>query len=208
MPWKLFVLIGAMLFAMPLAVNASDFVEGRHYRVLDLPKSKQQEVREYFSFYCKQCYSQQAFMQDLLARLPRRANHIKNHVAGQPNRAIAVENLLTTAVLIADKMRMRDQVVDAIFKHIHENNQDFESVEDVRNLFISVGGNEFMFDSSIGSYSIEMQLAEMQKSAKALKAQGEANIPNLIINGRYKPLASHITNIDEYKRLIYFLLRK
>ena len=208
MPWKLFVLIGVMLFAMPLAVNASDFLEGKHYRVLDLPKSKQQEIREYFSFYCKQCYSQQGFMQELLARLPRRASYIKNHVSGQPNRSEEVENLLTSAVLIADKMRMRDKVVDAIFKHIHQNKQDFKSVDDVRRLFISVGGNEFMFDSSLGSYSIEMQLAEMQNSAKALKAQGESNIPNLIINGRYKPLASQITNIDEYKRLIYFLLRK
>ncbi|REL32012.1 hypothetical protein [Thalassotalea euphylliae] len=208
MPWKLLVLIGVILPLLNFSVAADEFVEGRHYRVLDLPKSQQQEIREFFSFYCKQCYSQQEFMQQLVKRIPRRASYVKNHVTGQPNRSAEVENLLTSAVLIADKMRMRDQVVEAIFDHIHQKKLDFKTVDDVRKLFISVGGNEFMFDSSLGSYSIDMQLAEMQQTAKALKAQGESNLPNLIINGRYKPLASQITNIDEYKRLIYFLLRK
>ncbi|MFD2167910.1 thiol:disulfide interchange protein DsbA/DsbL [Thalassotalea euphylliae] len=207
MPLKLFLLALVVTF-LHFPTHAQEFIEGKHYRVLDTPKAKQKEIREYFSFYCAQCLSQESFMQDLEKGMPRRAKFIKNHVSGVTGANPEIENLLTKAVLTAEKMRMKDKVIKAIFERIQQKKQDFTSVDDIRNLFISLGGSEFMFDSTFNSFTMDMQLEEMQKLTEQVRNAGEKGMPLLVVNGRYKPLTSRITSMGQYKELIYFLLKK
>jgi len=207
MPIKVFLRV-IIIFFICLPAFASEFVEGKHYLVLDTPKAKQKEIREYFSFYCDSCYSQQSFMKELERGMPRRAKFVKNHVQGVDGLDPVIEKLLTKSIITAEKMRMRDKVVTAIFDRIQKQKKPIKTAEEMKALFISLGGSEFMFDSTFNSFSIDIQLEEMEKNTELVRAAGEKSIPSLIINGRYKPLTSRITSMAQYKDLIYFLLRK
>ncbi|NMP30010.1 thiol:disulfide interchange protein DsbA/DsbL [Thalassotalea sp. M1531] len=207
MPFKLFSFIFVVFF-LSFPLFAEEFIEGRHYRVLDTPKAKQKEIREYFSFHCAPCYSQQSFMKELERGMPRRAKFVKNHVDGVEGQDPAAEKLLTKAVITAEKMRMKDKVVKALFERIQKQKQSFDTVEDIRALFISLGGSEFMFDSTFNSFSMDMMLEETLKNTELVRAAGEKSVPTLIINGKYKPLTGRITSMAQYKDLIYYLLRK
>ena len=208
MPIKLFFLAVFVFLGFQTSSVAVEFVEGRHYQVLDTPKAKQKEIREYFSFYCKRCYSQEAFMKELEKDIPRRTKFVKHHLDGISDKTVAQEQLLTKALITAEKMRMKERVIDAIFEHIHVQNKVFNSVDDVKALFIRKGGSEFMFDSTYGSFSLDIKFEEAQKQAAIIKELDVKNFPALIINGKYKPLASRVTSLAEYKSLVYFLLTK
>lgn len=197
--------IAAMSFQ---PVLASDFVEGVHYTELNIPKTKLKEIREYFSFYCRQCYSQESFMKELEQDIPRRASFVKNHVEGIPEQNIEIEKLLTKALIISERMRIKDKVVEAIFNTIHNKNGDFKSADDIKSLFLSFGVSEIMYDSTASSFTVDMKADEMKQKTDALRAQGHSLVPTLIVNGKYKPNTTQLTSMQEYKALVYFLLGK
>ncbi|WP_286262854.1 thiol:disulfide interchange protein DsbA/DsbL [Thalassotalea atypica] len=197
-----------LLYVQPITVVAANFIEGQHYLTLKSPKSKQPEIREFFSFYCPHCYNQEPFMKELQNKLPSRAKFVKNHVEGMPNRNSEVEKLLTKALIIGDRMRVKDKLVDAIFKKIHVNKGDFKSADDIKQLFMSFGVSEIMYDSTASSFSVDIKYNDMKHKANTLRAQGHSSVPTLIINGKYKPITTQITSMGQYKELIYFLLKK
>lgn len=187
---------------------AVDFIEGQHYQVLQGDKSKQKEVREYFSFYCANCYSQESFMKSLAKKLPGRAKFVKNHVEGMPNKDPEIEALLSRALIIAERMRIQNKVIDGIFKKIHVDKSDFTSAEQIKELFLSFGVSEIMYDSTASSFTVDIKYNEMKQNTDIIRSQGHKTIPVLIINGKYKPLTTRITSMAQYKELIYFLLQK
>lgn len=206
MYFKGLLLLLAICFLQPL--QAQEFVEGVHYTVLKTPKTKQKEVREFFSFYNRNCYSQEPFMKELEKGMPRRAKFIKNHVEGMPNQNSEVEKLLTKALITSERMRIKDKVVAEIFKRIHINQQKFSTAEDIKALFLSFGVSEIMYESTANSFSLDIKYNEMKSKTSALRAQGHNLVPTLVINGKYKPNTTQITNMQQYKDLIYYLVSK
>ncbi|GAL08064.1 periplasmic thiol:disulfide interchange protein DsbA [Photobacterium aphoticum] len=76
---KFFVLLSAILFSV--SVQAAQFKEGDHYKVLDLPKSSSPLVTEFYSFYCPACNRFEPMIQELKKTLPDNAKFQKNHVS-------------------------------------------------------------------------------------------------------------------------------
>ena len=202
------VVMFACLAFFTQPVLAENFVEGVHYTALDIPKSKQKEIREFFSFYCRNCYSQEPFMKDLEKNMPGRAKFIKNHVEGMPNRNSNIEALLSKALIVSERMRIKDKVVAAIFKKIHINKGDFTSPEEIKALFMSFGVSEIMYDSTASSFTVDIKHSEMKQKTGALRAQKITTVPVLIVNGKYQPNSTRITSMQEYKELLYYLLNK
>lgn len=207
----LFIMLLSVVMIFPLSltqVNASEFVEGKHYLVLNGAKTRHKEVREFFSFYCPHCFNQEPFWRKVEAKMPRRAKFIKNHVQGMPNRNSDVEKLLTKAVITAEKMRMRDKVIDAFFKRINVNKQEFKTAEDIKQVFMNLGASEFMYDSTASSFSVDMEFDLMKAKTNAVRAQGHSRVPTVVVNGIYMPLANKLTNMEQYQELVLFLLKK
>jgi len=200
------LVVVTLFYAWPIL--AADFIEGQHYQVLKADKSTQKEVREYFSFYCANCYSQESFMKSLAKKLPGRAKFVKNHVEGMPGKDPEIEAMLSKALIIADRMRIKDKVIDGIFKKIHADKGDFTSALQIKELFLSFGVSEIMYDSTASSFTVDIKYNEMKQNTDMIRSQGHTTIPVLIINGKYKPLTTRITSMQQYKELIYFLLKK
>ena len=74
---KIFLAFAA--FFLTFNIQAKDLTEGKQYQVLELERSAQSEVVEFFSFYCPHCYSfeiQYQIPSKVKAELPER--HLNN----------------------------------------------------------------------------------------------------------------------------------
>ena len=190
------------------ACQAVEFTEGDYYVEVEGNSTKNKEVTEFFSFYCPACFKQESFMHELKLALPANAAFKKNHVDGMPGRDIKIEKSLTKALITADVLKVKEKVIPAIFNYIHINKAKFDNDKDIKNLFLinEVDGDDF--DKVFNSFSVNMQAKKMEKKTSALRKQGFSSVPTLIINGKYKPVTDKIKNMDEYKKLVIYLLNK
>ena len=190
------------------AVKAIEFTEDDYYIEIEGKATKHKEITEYFSFFCPHCFKQEALMDELIASLPAGATFKKNHVDSMPGQNIKIEQALTKALVTAEILKVKEKMIPAIFKYIHIDKAKFDNETDIRNLFLINGVDGNKFDKTFASFTVNAQSKKMQKRTKELRLQGITSVPTLIINGKYKPLTDNIRSMDEYKKLILFLLNK
>lgn len=188
--------------------SASQFEEGVHYEVLQTPINNNIEVREFFSFYCPHCFTQESIMKEIAMSLPANVPFTKNHVAGMPGRDADIESYLTKAMLVAQKLNQKEEVVGAIFNYIHTNKATFGEVKDIQNLLAVNGISEQQFEKGIKNFSIIATEKKMQKMTASMRRQGISAVPTLVVNGKYRPLTQSISSMEQYKALIRFLVDK
>ncbi|WP_133472020.1 thiol:disulfide interchange protein DsbA/DsbL [Paraglaciecola marina] len=195
-------------FLLFVTVQAAEFTEGDYYLEIEGEITKNKEITEFFSFYCPACFKQEGFMNDLKASLPSGAVFKKNHVDGMPGRKADIENLLTKALITAEYLKVEEQLVPAIFNYIHLNKADFYSEKDIKNIFLANNVDESKFDKVFSSFAVSTGAKKMQKNTKDIRRQGFTGVPTLIVNGKYKPITKNIKTMQEYKKLVLFLLNK
>ena len=125
-----------------------------------------------------------------------------------PGQQIEIENTLTRALITAEILGVSKLVNEAIFKHIHVDKQRFESIADVKNVFMANKISPADFDNTFNSFMVSTEVKKMNVSTEKLRSQGIHGVPTLIINGKYKAEPSKFKNIDQYKALISYLLNK
>jgi len=200
-------LVGFLLVTSFVA-NAVEFTKDDYYIEIKGQLSKKQEIVEYFSFFCPHCFKQEPLMKALVEKLPSDVAFKKNHVDGMPGQTVAIERALSKALITAEVLHVKDKMVAAIFKYIHINRAKFDSVKDIKNVFLINGVESKAFDKVFESFSINTRFNKMQKNTVELRKQGITTVPTLIINGKYKPVTDKIKSMDEYIDLILFLLNK
>ncbi|WP_057831655.1 thiol:disulfide interchange protein DsbA/DsbL [Colwellia sp. TT2012] len=188
--------------------QAVEFTKGDYYIEIEGSLTEKKEITEFFSFYCPGCFKQESFMNELKLSLPASAEFKKNHVDGMPGRNIKIEQALTKALVTADILKVKEKIIPAIFKYIHISKAKFNNDKDIKNLFLINGVDGDKFDKTFNSFSVNIQSQKMQKKTEALRKQGFSSVPTLIINGKYKPVTDKIKSMDEYKKLITYLLNK
>jgi len=203
------ILLSIFVFlSFNFASQAVEFTKGDYYIEIEGKLTKKKEITEFFSFYCPACFKQEPFMNELKSSLPAGAKFKKIHVDGMPGRDIKIEQSLTKALVTADILKVKAKIIPAIFKYIHISKSKFSNDKDIKNLFLNLGIAEEKFDKAFKSFSVSAQSKKMQKKTKALRQQGFTSVPTLIINGKYKPVTNKIKSMDEYKKLIIYLLNK
>lgn len=202
-------LVITLVCLMPLlSLQAADFKEGTHFVEIDGEVTKKREVTEFFSFYCPACFRQEPFMNDLKISLPAGVTFKKNHVDGMPGRDLAIEQLLTKALIAAKYLKIDDKVVPALFNTIHVDKSSFTTIDEIKRVFVSNGIDGKKFDNVFESFGVNAQAKKMQKNTQNIRNQGFTAVPTLVINGKYLPLTKNLTSLDEYKALVLFLLDK
>ncbi|KGJ88001.1 thiol:disulfide interchange protein DsbA/DsbL [Thalassotalea sp. ND16A] len=197
-----------ILLSFNSTVHAVEFTEGDYYIEIEGDATKSKEITEFFSFFCPHCFKQEPLMKELIASLPADATFKKNHVDSMPGQNIEIEQALTKALITADILKVKEKIVAAIFQYIHSDKAKFNDEKEIKNLFLINGVDGDQFDKTFASFSVNTQFKKMQKKTKALRQQGIGSVPTLIINGKYKPVTGKIKSMDEYKKLISYLLNK
>ena len=206
--YRHFFILFLIVFTSSSCVQAQEFKEGDYYVEIKGQASKGKEVTEFFSFYCPHCYRQEPFMNELQAALPTSTTFKKNHVDNMPGRSQEIEHALSKALITANILKVKPQVVPAIFEHIHAKDKDFSSVDDIKALFLAQGINGDKFDKTFKGFVVNSKFKQMQNKTAALRQQGIHQVPTLIINGKYMPVVDKLKSLEEYKQLVLYLLNK
>ncbi|EGA66390.1 thiol:disulfide interchange protein DsbA/DsbL [Vibrio brasiliensis] len=195
---KLITLFSALMLS--LSVNAAQFEEGTHYKVLDVEKSPTPKVTEFFSFYCPHCYKFEPVVEQLKANLPAEAKLEKVHVAFMGSN-MAVPMAKSYATMVA--LDAEETMVPAMFKQIHELKSPPKDEQALRQIFIDNGIDAKKFDSAYNSFVVNSMQRGFDKQFNKSTLTG---VPGVLVNNKYIVKADKIRSYEEYNQLVNYLL--
>lgn len=195
---KLFTLFSVLMLSW--SVNAAQFEQGTHYKVLDVPKSSTPKVTEFFSFYCPHCFKFEPVIDQLKASLPESAKLEKVHVAFMGSN-MAVPMAKSYATMVA--LDAEETMVPAMFKQIHQLNAAPKDEQALRQIFIDNGIAGEKFDAAYNSFVVN----SMQRGFDKQFAQSTlTGVPGVLVNNKYIVKADKIRSFEEYNQLVNYLL--
>lgn len=194
-------LVCGLILSASFALQAANFQEGRDYTtVTGIPEAQQPVLREFFSYNCPHCYKQEPLMVSTVALLGKEVAFERTPV-GVGRTAWGLSQL---AYYVAQKLKMTQQVHEAIFKQIHDKGEPFTRPEQVKAFFVSQGAKAEDVDTVMNS--VDAKLAMMNYDSQAELA-GIKGVPSLLVNGRYM-LTSRTRTPEELAELVKFLAVK
>lgn len=196
----------ALLFSS-LTLAQGQFKEGEHYEVIDKVKTSKPTVTEIFSFYCPACYSFEFVAKGIKKELPAGVKFEKSHVDFMRQTSPKVQQMLSRAFVVGQKLKLGDKITDAIFSHIHKDKDGFSDEDDIKKLFVANGVDAKTFDKVFNSFTVKTQARKMKKLQENLSRGNKlGGIPAVIVNGKYKLDRNKLRNMDDYNNLIRYLL--
>ncbi|MBE2893904.1 DsbA family protein [Spirabiliibacterium falconis] len=174
----------AFAFVFSLPSFAADFTpeQGKQYETVNLTRSPNKQVIEFFSFYCPHCAAFQLdyhIPQKVQAGLPSDAQFIKYHVKFLGRQS---ENL-SRAWAFANVSNTADKVEDPLFKATQAGK--INSMDDIRQVFIDAGVSAESFDSGINSFAVNGWLNQQTQTFEQYKENIEG-VPAFFVNGNHK----------------------
>ncbi|MGO2011549.1 MAG: thiol:disulfide interchange protein DsbA/DsbL [Pseudoalteromonas sp.] len=201
--------LSLLLLCLPFAAMSADFNAGEQYDVLDIEKSKNAQVTEFFSFYCPHCFNFEPVAKAIAKNLPEGAEFIKNHVNFLGGLSPQVQSNLSYAYLIAKQHGKEEQVTDHIFKSIHVQGEPLQNIKDVKALLATNGISNADFDAAIASMPvISAEKAMQDKQDKFSEMGALTGVPTFIVNDKYKININTIKNQEQLDELVAFLLQQ
>ncbi|WGV98512.1 thiol:disulfide interchange protein DsbA/DsbL [Vibrio sp. YMD68] len=186
--------------AIALSVNAAQFEEGKHFKVLDVEKAQKPVVTEFFSFYCPHCYKFEGVVENLKPALPDDARFEKVHVAFMGNN-MAIPMAKSYATMVA--LDVEKEMVPAMFKQIHQLRQAPKDEAALRQLFVDYGVDGKKFDSAYNGFVVNSMQREFDKQFEASTLTG---VPGVLVNNKYIVVPDSIKSYEEYNALVNYLL--
>ncbi|MDG6895319.1 thiol:disulfide interchange protein DsbA [Volucribacter amazonae] len=205
---KILTILTALFAATAVYANELNLTEGKQYQVIDQPRSAQPEVIEFFSFYCPHCYYfdvDYKIPQQIQQNLPEGVSFKQYHVDFLGRQS---ENL-SRAWALAMAMGIEDKVKNDLF--IGAQNNAFNSMADIRQVFINNGISAEQFDSSINSFAVNNLVNRQAKLAETFNVRG---VPDFYVNGRFRVNPEGLSNtnvetfVSEYVETVKQLLKK
>ncbi len=195
---KLLILLSATLFSV--SVFATQFTEGTHYTVLNVPKASKPVVTEYFSFYCGGCYQFEPLVEELKRQLPEDATFQKVHVSflGQ-NMAVSMAKAYATMVVL----KVEDELTMPMFNQIHQVKRAPKNVAEIRQLFVANGVEGEDFDAVFNGFVVNSMQRRFDKQFDVVGLKG---VPGIVVNDKYVIQNRQIESADQYYQLVKYLL--
>ena len=198
-----------LMCLMPLAVWAGQFEAGKHYVEINTTKSAKPQVTEFFSYYCPHCYKMEPVAIALAQQLPAGVELQKSHVDFLRGLNKEQQTILSRGYLVAKEKGVADKMSAAIFNYIHRDRAQFDSIKDVRDLFVLNGFEGKEFDDLAFTMPIEAQINEMAAAQTKYSDLGAlSGVPTFIVNGKYKVNYHEVSSQEEFNQLVSFLLEK
>jgi thiol:disulfide interchange protein DsbA len=197
----------SLVLLLSFSVSAQ-YKEGTHYTTLDLPRTENPELREYFSFYCPACYQVESFIPEINANLSNGIKVTKTHAAVLPQASKDVQQWLAVGYEAAKQMGKTDLYVSRVFDFIHGKKGAFLGKETLHDIFIAMGLTNDEAKKYIGSFAIRSRAKKHERMTSTLTSKGGLrSVPTFVAHGRYvldlrsfdqNNIASEIANITNY----------
>lgn len=199
--------LSLIILCLPFAAFAAQFEADNQYSVIDVDKSAEPNVTEFFSFYCPHCFQFEPVAKAIEKNLPEGTEFIKNHVNFLGGVSPQAQSNLSFAYLIAKKHGQAHNISDQIFKSIHVQHAPLMKMKDVKKLLEVNGIDNATFDQELASMPIIAAERTMRdKQNKYSKLRALTGVPTFIVNDKYKINLNNIKNQQELDELVTFLL--
>lgn len=195
-----------LLFTLQ-ACAVEQWQEGEHYIDLDTPVTAKPEVVEYFSFWCGHCYHFEPLVAELKQRLDKSTRFEKVQVNFMGFTSKSIQDDATRAMIIARELGKEDALNEAIFKFIHQQQQQINGLKDIRSLYIVNDVEPHDFDRLAKTAAVQKALDANNQQLAAYRKH-LSGVPTFIVNGKYKARFADGMSPDDFIALIIWLTQQ
>jgi thiol:disulfide interchange protein DsbA len=183
---------------------ASKWVEGKHYKVLNVSATEKPVVTEFFSFWCPHCFSYEPLVAKVKQQLDKDVAFNKVHVNFMGFAGPDVQESATKAMLVARALDREEEFNQAIFSYIHQQRLPITGLPQLKGIFLARGVELAEFDKIVSSFKVNTMLEKNRKEIATYR-QFVNGVPNFIINGKYQMTVSDDMTVDDIVELIVWL---
>ena len=197
------IFVFALFSAFTHNVMAAEaFEAGKQYEIIaDASEQKGKTVTEFFSYACPACYQFEPSIEAWLAKKPRDVQFERVPVVFN-----AAWEPYAKAYYTAQSLGILNKISLPLFKAVHVQGRDLTDTGAMAAFFAEHGVSAKEFASV---YDFAPSMAQrLHKGNMLLSTYGIANVPSVVVNGRYRISRAMVQTDQEFIQVINFLLKK
>ena len=184
--------------------QAEEYVEGRHYQILDNPtvtrNPSKVEVVEVFWFGCNHCYSLESYIQPWKRNLPNDVDFWKSHITwnaqAEPHARLFYS---------AKALGIEEKAIPAAFTAIWREGRNLLGNSEVEYFFKGFGIEKERYLSVSNSFGVNNAVKQANNRMRQWTVTG---VPTIIVNGKYKVSGTREIGTSKLLDVVDFLIEK
>ena len=184
--------------------QAEEYVQGRHYQVLDNPtitrNPSKVEVVEVFWFGCNHCYSLESYIQPWKRNLPNDVDFWKSHITWN-----AQAETHARLFYSAKALGIEEKAIPAAFTAIWREGRNLLGNSEVEYFFKGFGVEKERYLSVSNSFGVNNAVKQADNRMRQWAITG---VPTLIVNGKYKVSGTREIGTSKLLDVVNFLIEK
>ncbi len=184
--------------------KAETYVEGKHYRVLEVPVRTDDpskiEVAEVFSYHCGHCFNFEPMLHAWEKQLSPDTYLTQIHAMWNPQMEPLIRGYYTAVTL-----KVKDKVHMPVFNAIHLENKRFNTAEDWATFFEGFGVPKQKTLDTYNSFGVNSRIKQAEARARGYKVTGT---PEIVVDGRYHISSRNLNGQADMLKAAEFLVAK
>ena len=184
--------------------QADEYVEGRHYQILDNPtvtrNPSKVEVVEVFWFGCNHCYSLESYIQPWKRNLPNDVDFWKSHITWN-----AQAETHARLFYSAKALGIEEKAIPAAFTAIWREGRNLLGNSEVEYFFKGFGIEKERYLSVSNSFGVNNAVKQANNRMRQWAVTG---VPTIIVNGKYKVSGTREIGTSKLLDVVDFLIEK
>ena len=184
--------------------QAEEYVEGRHYQILDNPtvtrNPSKVEVVEVFWFGCNHCYSLESYIQPWKRNLPNDVDFWKSHITWN-----AQAETHARLFYSAKALGIEEKAIPAAFTAIWREGRNLLGNSEVEYFFKGFGIEKERYLSVSNSFGVNNAVKQANNRMRQWTVTG---VPTIIVNGKYKVSRTREIGTSKLLDVVDFLIEK
>ena len=183
--------------------NAETYVEGKHYKRVDVPKiidGDNVEVIEFFWYGCPHCYAFEPYINKWKQNKPSNVEFVRVPATFQP-----LWQLHARAYYALQMLGQGEKIHSKFFSEIHNNKNYMKTLDSLTVFVQDYGVQRSEFIDAMNSFTVETNVRKAQKLVTDYKLSG---VPAIAVNGKYLVSASMAGSYDNMIKIMNYLVEK
>ena len=184
--------------------QAEEYVQGRHYQILDNPtitrNPSKVEVVEVFWFGCNHCYALESYIQPWKKNLPNDVDFWKSHITWN-----AQAETHARLFYSAKALGIEEKAIPAAFTAIWREGRNLLGNSEVEYFFKGFGIEKERYLSVSNSFGVNNAVKQANNRMRQWAVTG---VPTIIVNGKYKVSGTREIGTSKLLDVVDFLIEK
>lgn len=199
---KITVLLLSLISVFSFQVNAKEFKENENYKIIAEIKDTENNVLEFFSYWCGHCYSLQNIYSYIEKNLEEKDLAKFDPIpVGAMGGSVAIE--AQKGFFVAKNMGNEGEYNKLLFKKMHVDGEIPKNSKDIFNILLELGIPASQAQADMNSFVTIGHLAKIENLMKKFNIE---SVPELIVNGKYLIIQESVNSQEDLLDLIEYTL--